>query len=933
MEMINDLPAVNTIRFRPDAGRSPHDLIQSRYAASAIHVVTEIRTWSLLLILFLGAITPARAARIHGRITDATTGEPLAFTTVVIRSVNLGTNADGDGRFAIRNVPVGTYTVEFVLVGYLRDTSRVTVVSANEDVALDAKLTASSVQGVDVVVTARRLRESEASARLTELKSPTVVNVLSSDAIQRTPDVSAAEAVKRIPGISITRMRGEARQAIVRGMEGRYNTTLVDGVKIPSPLENSRSINLDFMPSELLERIEVTKVLTPDMEADAIGGAVNFVMRNAPAEPFVRARLGTGYGSMLAQNDFIGFRTDSILDNPLDRFGQGYKATSSDFPMDNVQLLNSTAPPDAIAELTAGTRLLGDRLGVVVGASMRQIYQYSEVVHNYESIDADNKPYYVHTEWRIHSHSKTKYGFNLKSDYLLDSHNQIAASFVGLFRNNREARILSDTGEVFFPTLTTYERTVFQHHTILSANLNGYHELGDLELKWKGGWSFAQQYKPDRAEVITTNALVGDSVASERYLQTIDRDWSRNTDRDYFVSTDATFDGLKAMGVTATGGLFGRFKHRTNDMNAYRLIPIVDSTTGELPIYHGLDGLQFKVANTGGTPEYANNNYVASEDIIAGYIEGAWNSGRWHLLAGARVEATSSEYSTHDVNLRQVVSASQNYVDVLPSAHLRYALTGSSNVRLSVGRSMSRPNYFDLVPYNYVGEEDRRQGNPSLRRTISTNVDLRYELYPSVDRAWQFSAGLYYKSIQDPIEVALDLSNPSLPTYMPKNFGTATNYGFEVVAGFTFLDHMSFIGNYTFTESSLICDKIQFDRASGQTITVREDRPLQGQSKHVANAALRFDDPDVGTMIQVSGVFTGQRLASISPYPHLNHIQTDYLTLDVSAEQRIWKDLSLFVFATNLLNSPYEIRIESGELIEREVFGEWVQIGFTWRSH
>lgn len=868
---------------------------------------------------------------LRGSIIDGGTGTPLAGAIVSIPRLSVGDIADERGRFEMKDLPTGDHRVVFGMLGYRPDTIVVRIGASDRTIRIDHRLKLNPSTTAEIIVHARRARETDAAARFIERTAPTVVSVLSAEAIERSPDVSAAEAVKRVPGISINRVRGEARDAIVRGMEPRYNSTLVDGVKIPSPSEGTRVVSLDFMPSELLQRVEVTKVLTPDMEADAIGGSVNFVMRSAPQRAFLRARAATSYGTMLFDNDFVGFRTDSIFADPLERFGRGYQAKPSDFPRDNAKLTLASAAPDGMLEITAGTRMLDDRLGLLFGGSIRQSSQLSETVRNYESIDPDNNIYMVHSEWRLHSHSKSKYGLNLKADYVLDAANEIQASLVGLVRHNREARILSDTGEVFVPTLFTRERSVFQQHTILSAGFSGRHALDVVDIDWRAGWGWAQQYKPDRAEITTSNALSGDTIVSKRYFQSFDRDWQRNSDRDFFGGFDLAWKAFEEAGVTIVGGGFARLKQRSNAMNAYRLVPIPDPSTGELPIYRGLDSIEFKVANIGGTPEYSNNNYTASEDIVAGYLQARWEDGPWRLLAGARVEATASEYATHDVNLRAQVSATHAYVDILPSVHVRYALTDASNLRLSVGRSMSRPDYFDLVPYNYVGEDTRQMGNPDLARTISTNLDLRYEIFPDENSASQFSAGVFFKSIEDPVETALDLSNPSLPTIVPRNLGTATNMGLELVASMELFDDFSIVGNYTYTRSSIRSDKIRFDRQAATTIVVSEERSLQGQSEHVANVALGYRNDDAGTTLQLSTVFTGSRVARVSPYPGLDHVQTDYLTLDFSAEQRLIENLALFAYATNLLDSPYEVRVATGELIERETFGRQFTFGISYR--
>ncbi len=887
---------------------------------------------ALLLSLFLCGRN-AQGAVVQGRVADRESGESIAGANVAIPSLRRTGLSDAKGAYRFRDLHPGEYRLEVSSLGHLPAILTVRIDSEEQVVTLDVALEADLSDGVDVVVRGRRSRENEAAARFTEQNSPTVVNVLSAQAMERSTDVSAAEAVQRIPGISITRVQGEARDAIIRGMEARYNNTLVDGVRIPSPSTNSRVVSMDFLPSDLLQRIEVTKVLTPDMEGDAIGGAVNVVMREAPAEPILRVRAGTGYSTMLADRDYIGFRTDSILSDPLERFGLGYRAEPDDFTRDNAKLLFSNAPPDWRGELTAGSRFFGKRLGVLFGGSVQQSYQLSEVVRNYEAMNVDNEPYYTHREYRLHSHNKIKSGLNLKADYILGAKSGVSASFVAFFRRHREARLLSDTNFTFVPILYNKEQVLYQEHNIFSSVLSGRHGFGRFDLRWRGGWAYANQNTPDRAQVVSSNALIGDSVVSEAYFHDFDRDWQHNTDNDIHGSVDLSWGDEEVDPVKVSAGVLARRKSRDNYRNAYRLIPIPDPVTGGIPRYTGLDNIEWQVANVGGTPEFANNNYEARETLAEGYAMASASLGKWRLLGGLRIERTAAAYSTHDVNLLAKVSAEKSYTDILPSLHLRYALSDASNLRLSAGRSISRPDYFDLVPYNYVGNSDLRvRGNPDLNRSVSTNVDLRYELFPTFERPHHFSAGLFYKNIDDPVEMTLDLSNPSLPTLIPKNLGVATNYGVELTVGTTLFDRLALSGNYTFTHSSITSTKIRFDKDAGVTEQLPETRSLQGQSEHIGNLTARFFDEGWGTTAQLGFVFTGSRVAEVSPFYGLDHVQTDFPILDFSAEQRIWRKLSLFLNAANLLDRPYEVRLNNGMLVESERFGQRISVGITYRN-
>lgn len=880
-----------------------------------------------LLSAMLLLTAAAHAATIGGVIVDKQSGRGVPSATIALKGTKRGAKADKGGHYLVENVPAGSYTIEVTSIGYAPEERSVVIAADEQQVTEDFSLVPRAVNAQDVVVQGRADRETDASARLTEKTAPSVVSVMSAESIAKYPDASTAEITKRVPGISVTRVRGEAREAIVRGMEGRYNNTLIDGLKVPSPSTNTHDVQLDYLSSDLLQRIEITKSLTPDMEADAIGGSVNLVMRTAPEQFLFRARLGTGYNSTLFNDKYVGFRTDSIQKDPLDLHGVGYQAKASDFTRDNLKLTESQAPPNLLGEFTIGGRVLDNKLGLLLGGSVQETYQHSVTTRNYDAVDPDNNPYLIRRQYRFHSHDKSKYGLNAKADFIADDHNDVQLSFVGFIRDNHETRILNDTNYVYSPVLYLSDRTVVQTYYLGDIVLSGHHDLGEFDIKWRGGWAKASQTKPDRAELTTSAALSGDSIVSDRVFYAVVRDWQRNDDRDIFGGADVAWKGLSDIGITVTAGALYRTKDRSNYQNEYRLNPVTDSA-GHLPKFTTIDALQWEVLNTGGTPDYANNNYTVSEDVTAAYAMASWSSGNWNILAGARLENTSADYATFDVNEMAQVSATKTYSDVLPSVHIRYALDETSNLRLSVGQSMSRPNYFDLVPYNYVGDEFREMGNPNLKRTLSTNVDLKYEIFPSIQR--QLSFGLFYKLINDPVENTLDLSNPAIPTLIPKNLGDATNIGFEVVAGTDFWTNFNVQANYTYTHSAITSDKILNDKSTGRVLVVPETRPLQGQSAHIGNLALSYTNPDWGSFVQASFSFTGRRIAQVNVYKGMDHYESDFPMLDLSVDQHIVGNLSLFLRLNNLLDTMYEVRILDGPLIEQEKFGETFTLGFNY---
>jgi len=245
-------------------------------------------------------------------------------------------------------------------------------------------------------------------------------------------------------------------------------------------------------------------------------------------------------------------------------------------------------------------------------------------------------------------------------------------------------------------------------------------------------------------------------------------------------------------------------------------------------------------------------------------------------------------------------TGSNHYSDLLPSAHFKYKLTSKQNLRLSYYRSICRPGFFEIVPYRIEGEYFNEWGNPYLKHTVAGNLDLRYELFPnSVD---QVLAGIFYKKLTNPIENVVEKVDVNTLALMPENSPNAVNYGFEIVMT-KYFNYFGVSLNYTFTQSSITTNKLYY-QSDYTNIIVQETRPLQGQSKHIGNMSLLYKNQKKGVNAQVSGVFTGRRISSLSAYEGLDYWQNDFMQMDLSAEKTIFNNAVICAKVNNLLSTP-----------------------------
>jgi len=249
---------------------------------------------SLFIIISCNSIFAQ--GQIKGTITDSTSQSLLIGANVYLTGTSLGASTDIEGEYFISNIPAGSYTVKVSYIGYETKNFDVEALD-NKTTLLDVQLVPEVLEGEVVVITGQAL--GQASAINQQLTSNTITNVISEEKIQELPDANVAETIGRLPGVSITRSGGEANKIILRGMSDTYAYVTVDGVKVPTTDALERGTDLSLISQNNLAGIELYKALTPDMEADAIAGAVNLLTRKASSEGIIRAVIRGGYNEVM----------------------------------------------------------------------------------------------------------------------------------------------------------------------------------------------------------------------------------------------------------------------------------------------------------------------------------------------------------------------------------------------------------------------------------------------------------------------------------------------------------------------------------------------------------------------------------------------------------------------------------------------------------
>lgn len=284
-----------------------------------------LRRWLFCLVLGMGwlGVGAAYGQVIRGTVTDRDTGDPLPGANVVLKGTLRGAATDVEGRFMILNVAPGQYTLIVSYLGYRSEEVVVTVVSGVSEVQVSVQLAWEGIVGQEVVITAQVAGQL---AAINEQFSDVVVkNVVSRDRILELPDNNAAESIGRLPGVVILRSGGEATNVAIRGLLPKYNTVTVNGVRLPDTDPSNRQVDLSLISSNILDGIEVRKAITPDMDADAVGGNIDLRLRSAPAGWHYDVLVTGGYAGL--QNYWGNYKVVGTVSNRLLEKRLGVMAT------------------------------------------------------------------------------------------------------------------------------------------------------------------------------------------------------------------------------------------------------------------------------------------------------------------------------------------------------------------------------------------------------------------------------------------------------------------------------------------------------------------------------------------------------------------------------------------------------------------------------
>lgn len=861
---------------------------------------------SLAVVLVAGAAA-AQPGVVSGRVLDAESGSPLPGASVVVAGTVIGAATDLEGRFRIPGVPAGPQRLVAAYLGYGADTLAVTV-PAGGSVALDFALRPAVLRGQEIVVMGQL--EGQLAAINEQRAANTIVNVVSSDRLREYPDDNAAESVGRLPGVSVVRDGGEGAKVNVRGLAPSFTSITINGERIPSTDLRDRSVDLSLISSDLLAGIQLFKALTPDRDADAIGGTVNLVVREAPSGLRGRLRALGGYNAL--GGSFESARLDGSVSN----------------------------------------RLLGDRLGFVLTAN------YQRTPRDFQGLDVD----YDISSTRIaprslelseQTETRTRAGASATLDYRLPNGGlQLRGLYTSTGRDEARARLRYRVGENDAERVYRERRRTVD---LVSLGFSGEHAFPTFRVDYGASASRALNRLPEGFDIRfrQPNAFVGSTGGFDRlplaaiqdsaaldlgrtFLRAIRREQERAFDSDRTATLNLAVP-LQLGAHTALqlrSGAKYRGKERMQDVTRREILPadlrafavenglpfrpgagptegpaaapffrpgIGSPLFGRFPFYERVDAAAVRAFDRAIAdryrvhPFYDRGDYEAQEDVWAGYVMGELTAGPLLLVGGVRYEHTTTSFvgttgnfpedfqrliNTLDRNpsafAGRDTTGAQRYGLFFPQVVARYRVSPYVDVRAAVTRSLARPDYLDLVAYENVDPINNRieRGNVDLRPTTAWNLDVGAAAYTAFGL---LGAGAFYKRLTDfryDTFFTESLEGQTYFVFQPRNGEEAVVYGVELEAqlNFTFLprplDGLLLTANYAYSYSRAqypITYLVGLDGRTFRGIYAEDTRPgaLPGQSPHIVNATLGYER--AGFSARLSFAYQSAFLSRVTP--------------------------------------------------------------------
>ena len=892
-------------------------------------------------LFMLGAATAvlaqaAGADILSGTVTDATGEAGLEGALVTIEELGRTASADRFGTYRFANIPAGEYTLSVSYVGADPVSDTVTV-SGDTDFSVRLGGDVRYLDNILVVGSSA----AQAGAINQQRASDALISVIDSDGLGNFPDTTVADSLARVAGLSIENDQGEGRYVSIRGINTDLISATINGVRTPSP-EDRRGVLLDGVPSDLLDGIEVQKSLTPDVDADTIGGVINLKTISAFDRDgqFIRAKVEGSYNEIAEELSPKATLTYSNV------FGEKLGIAASV----NFQSLAIEAHNNEVGEWE-----FDDDLGAYYPNDDYEMRWYDltrerlGLVFNVDYRATENTELYLRTLFNQYKDDEVRNKFEFRD---------LAEEGVSVDGNNYNFNFAEVDAEV---------RQREEERKIQTYALGGQTIAGAWTVDYEVSYAYAEEDDSNNHDVaFRSDDMDGDAIIvwdnstpekprltgpgvdfvydpSSYEMDAFEQEFTVNEDTEWAYKLDLENESsIGSTPVTWKMGVKVRDREKVRDQNLMIWerddVLMTDYITANSqisgwrmnnPMYQWPSaGLTNALRGTftddeldedGTNFDSLSGDYTIEEMILAGYGMGTFQFDNLTVVAGVRVEATDVSatgnvfFEGDDPENVTVRKYEDDYTHVLPSVNLKYNFSDNLIGRAAYYASIVRPAFGEMRPTIALNDDrdEAELGNPALDPYEADNFDLSIEYYPT--KLSVLSAGVFYKEISNPIfganydiddvpgSVDLSLLPDSVEevfTYV--NGENATVKGIEL----NYVQQLDFIGD--FWEGFLVSANVTIAESEAsvpdeEDPLLTRDVPMLKQNDLIWNASIGYDRGPWD--LRISANFRDDYLDELFG-ANIDRYTSDHLSVEASAKYDVNDNLQVFVEGKNLTDEP-----------------------------
>ena len=915
-----------------------------------------------LFVLFFTSFIYSQTSIIKGTVIEEKTGQPLPGVTVTIKSINATSISDLNGNYIFRNLEVGKFDIECSAISF--QTKLITEVETlkNDVIVLNINMEeASSALDEVVIKTTRMKAESIKTLLVMQKNSINVSDGISAETIRRTPDKNTSDVLKRISGASIQ----DNKFVVVRGLNDRYNTALLNGAPLPSSEPDRKAFSFDIFPSNMIDNLVITKTATPDLPGEFAGGIIQINTRSIPDKSFHTLSIGGGYNTITTGKNQIYYEGGSTDWIGIDDGGRALPSQIPDYfsfqSLDALQrsefakyvnsdwsLKNKNFSPNISLQYATGQRFdIKDKtLGVLFSVSYSKSNAFTEWIRNdYEYQGDDALPSILDSDYVDQNYSE-QYLLGGLANFSLKLNANNTISFKNIYSINSNDRVIERNGApqeaLSTNPLQTYSTVRwFTSNRIYSGQLNGDHFFPDsrIKLNWLGSYSKVSRSIPNMRRNIYTyyknyndpdNPNPNDLIKVANIAEGNGGPdygggmfFSENNENSYNAKIDLSHKLVAGAPDEIKFGIY--MQNRDRDFFARQLqYNKLNYSAGGSDIRFDDNLLNLtddnifspqnigEVApNVGGYTLFDATKYfdayTASSELQSVYLMSDNTIKKLRVIWGFRVENYRQKLDTK-LNEFENLKVDNYQLDFLPSVNFIYALNKTQNLRLSYSKTVNRPEFRELAPFGFYDFETQffTNGTPELQIANVQNGDFRYEMYPGKGQLLSVSA--FYKEFKNPIELIAGANNKEVKY---RNAKAAQNYGvemeFRTLLGALFNTENRLANNLT-VFSNLAVIKSEIDVSNIESGNKVKQRPLQGQSPYVFNAGMQYLDSESGWSLSMNVNRVGNRIAVVGN--------------DTDAEPTLWEKGRTMLDAQlskTFLKKKLEIRFNLQNLLNQKL--------------